>query len=269
MKIHGLQKMTLLDFPGKVACTVFLGGCDFRCQYCHNFELVDGSAAPIMDEEELFSFLEKRKGILDGVCVTGGEPCLREDLHDFIRKIKSLGFQVKLDTNGNHPDMVKELVDAGLLDYVAMDIKNCPEKYAMTVGVSQDRLNYSSEHEIDQMHGNSMIQNPSYLSNNIDPEFGMLEKEFSLKSIRQTVSLLLESPINYEFRTTVVEEYHTEEDFQKIGQWISGAKKYFLQQYTPRDTVPDGTLTSPSRETMEKYLSVVKEYVPTAEIRGV
>lgn len=244
MKIHGLQKMTLLDFPGNVACTVFLGGCDFRCPYCHNFELVDGSAEPIMEEEEFFAFLEKRKGILDGVCVTGGEPCLRKDLPDFIRRIKFLGYKVKLDTNGNHPDMVKELVDAGLIDYVAMDIKNSPEKYPMTAGLSQS-YNYQ------------------------DAVLGAQSTRFDIEHVRQTVALLLESRVDYEFRTTVVGEYHDEADFKAIGQWIGGAKKYFLQQYTPRDTVPDRTLTSPSRETMEKYVSILKEYVPTAEIRGV
>ena len=244
MLIHGLQKMTLLDFPGNVACTVFLGGCDFRCPYCHNFELVDGSAAPIMEDEEFFAFLEKRKGILDGVCVTGGEPCLRGDLPDFIRRIKSLGYKVKLDTNGGHPGMVKELISAGLVDYVAMDIKNSPEKYPMTVGLLS-----------------------SY--NNQDAVLEAQRFPLDIEAIRQTVALLLENRVDYEFRTTVVGEYHDEADFITIGQWIRGAKKYFLQQYTPRDTVPDRTLTSPSRESLEKYVSILKEYVPAAEIRGV
>ncbi|WP_029233158.1 anaerobic ribonucleoside-triphosphate reductase activating protein [Butyrivibrio sp. VCB2006] len=229
MKIHGLQKMTLLDYPGLVACTVFLGGCDFRCQFCHNYELVDGSAEPVMEEEEFYSFLSKRVGVLDGVCVTGGEPCLRPELPEFIRRIKDMGFKVKLDTNGGHPDMVKELLDAGLIDYVAMDIKNSPDKYAMTIGC----------------------------------EF------FNLNPINRTVSLLLENRIDYEFRTTVVEQYHAETDFHEIGKWISGAKNYFLQQYVPRDTVPDCTLEAPSRETMENYVNIAREYVPTAKIRGV
>lgn len=237
MQIHGLQKMTLLDFPGNVACTIFLGGCDFRCPYCHNFELVDGSAEPIMDEGELFSFLEKRKGVLDGVCITGGEPCLRQDLPDFIRRIKALGYKIKLDTNGAHPDMVKELMDAQLIDYVAMDIKNCPEKYAITAGLTK-RANSD------------------------------LNKRFSIEAVEQTASLLLEGRIDYEFRTTVVERYHTEADFHEIGKWITGAKKYFLQQYVPRDTVPDCTLTAPSRETMEKFIKIVRQYVPSAELRG-
>ena len=128
MKIYGLQKMTLLDFPGRVACTVFLGLCDFRCPYCHNFELVDGTARPVMDEEELLAFLQKRQGLLDGVAVTGGEPCLHRDLPELLRRIRALGFAVKLDTNGFHPQMLRLLLEEGLVDYVAMDIKNSPEK---------------------------------------------------------------------------------------------------------------------------------------------
>ncbi len=229
MKIHGLQKMTLLDYPGHVACTVFLGGCDFRCRFCHNYELVDGSAEPVMEEDELFDFLSKRRGILDGVCVTGGEPCLRPNLPDFIRKIKEMGYKVKLDTNGGNPDMVKELMDAGLIDYVAMDIKNSPAKYAMTAGLDK----------------------------------------VDLERIGQTIALLLEGRIDYEFRTTVVEQFHDEADFEEIGKWICGTSKYFLQQYVARDTVPDCSLEAPSRETIEKYVNIVRRYVPTAEIRGV
>ena len=130
MKIHGLQKMTLLDFPGRVACTVFTGMCDFRCPFCHNYELVDGSAPAVMEEEELFSFLKKRQGLLDGVAVTGGEPCLHRDLPDFLSRIRDLDFAVKLDTNGNHPEILRQVLERDLADYVAMDIKNRPGKYA-------------------------------------------------------------------------------------------------------------------------------------------
>ena len=228
MVIHGLQKMTLLDYPGHVACTVFLGGCDFRCQFCHNYELVDGSAEPVMTDEDFFAFLSKRVGILDGVCVTGGEPCLRAELPGFIRRIKDMGFLVKLDTNGGHPDMVKELINAKLIDYIAMDIKNSPDKYAMTAGL----------------------------------------KSIDIERIKQTIGLLMGNVVEYEFRTTVVEQYHSEENFEEIGKWICGAKKYFLQQYVARDTVPNCFLEAPSRETMEKYIKIVRQYVPAAEIRG-
>ena len=135
MTIHGLQKMTLLDFPGRVACTVFLGGCDFRCPFCHNFELADGSARPVMDEDELLGFLQKRRGLLDGVAITGGEPCLHPGLPALMGRMKALGFAVKLDTNGRHPDRLAEILGEDLADYVAMDIKNSPEKYARTAGV--------------------------------------------------------------------------------------------------------------------------------------
>ena len=134
MKIHGLQKMTLLDFPGRVACTVFLGQCDFRCPYCHNFELVTGEAPPVMSEEELLAFLRKRRGLLDGVAITGGEPCLHPGLYDLLGRIREMGYATKLDTNGNHPELLHRILDAGLADYVAMDIKNSPEKYAVTIG---------------------------------------------------------------------------------------------------------------------------------------
>ena len=129
--------MTLLDFPGHVACTVFTGGCDLRCPFCHNFELVDGTAPSIMDETELIDFLKKRRGLLDGVAFTGGEPCLQRDLPGLMRKVREMGYKVKLDTNGNHPDMLRAMIEEGLVDYVAMDIQHCPDKYAVTSGLAK------------------------------------------------------------------------------------------------------------------------------------
>ena len=229
MKIHGLQKMTLLDFPGHVACTVFLGGCDFRCPFCHNFELADGTANPVMEEEELLSFLEKRKGLLDGVAFTGGEPLLHKDLPELMRKIRDMGFSVKLDTNGNHPKLLKEILNEGLVDYVAMDIKNSPEKYAKTAGVDT----------------------------------------IDLSLIKESISLLMNSKIDYEFRTTVVREFHEKDDFRKMGEMIRGAKQYFLQAFTDRDTVPFEGLSAPEKEEMEAFLNVSVEYVQKAALRGV
>ena len=229
MKIHGLQKMTLLDFPGHVACTVFLGGCDFRCPFCHNFELVDGSEKPIMDEEELISFLESRTALLDGVAITGGEPCLHGDLPELIKKIRAIGYPVKLDTNGNHPEMLKQLIDERLVDYVAMDIKNCEEKYALTCGL--DTLD--------------------------------------MKPIKQSIWVLLNSEIDYEFRTTVIREFHEEEDFHKIGEMIKGAKAYFLQRFTDRDSVPYGNLTSPHPDEMRSFAQIAQKYVQNTSLRGV
>lgn len=229
MKIHGLQKMTLLDFPGHVACTVFFGGCDLRCPFCHNFELVDGTAEPVMTVEELLSFLNKRQGLLDGVAFTGGEPCLQKDLPELLETIKGMGYKIKLDTNGNHPDMLEKLLELHLVDYVAMDIKNSPEQYARTVGL----------------------------------------KEIDLTNIRRSVCMLLEDRVDYEFRTTVVEQFHEEKDFEAIGQMIQGAKRYFLQAFTDRDSVPFGNLSAPSKEAMLRYAEIAGKYVQDVQIRGV
>ena len=228
MKLYGLQKMTLLDFPGHVACTVFLNGCDLRCPFCHNFELVDGTAKPIMDEEEFLVFLAKRKGLLDGVAFTGGEPCLHSGLPSLMRRIREMGFAVKLDTNGCHPDMLEAILKEGLIDYAAMDIKNSPEKYAVTCGL----------------------------------------ESMDLAPIRRSISLLQNSGIDFEFRTTVIEQFHQAEDFEAIGKMIQGAKKYFLQAFTDRDTVPYGGLYAPSREAMEAYRDIMLKYTDVAEIRG-
>lgn len=230
MNIQGLQKMTLLDFPEHVACTVFLGGCDFRCQFCHNYELVEGVMPAAMSEEEFFEFLDKRHGLLDGVAITGGEPCLRPDLPEFIKKINDAGYPVKLDTNGNHPDVLKKLLDEKLVAYVAMDIKNSPKKYAVTIG---------------------------------------LDETFDLANVRESISLLLNSDIDYEFRTTVISQYQDENDFREIGEWIGGAKNYFLQGFTDRDAVPDHSLSAPTAEEMIKYRDIAKEFVNFAAIRGV
>ena len=229
MKIYGLQKMTLLDFPGRVACTVFLGLCDFRCPYCHNFELVDGTAVPLMEEEALFSFLSKRKGLLSGVAVTGGEPTIHADLPEFLRRIRSLGFPVKLDTNGYHPDMLRRLLEEKLIDYAAMDIKNSPEKYASTAG----------------------------------------RETLDLSPVRESIALLMGSGTDYEFRTTVVKEFHEQRDFEEIGKMIEGAGKYFLQSFTDRDSVPFGGLSAASKEEMLLYADTARKYVRQVSLRGV
>ena len=239
MKIHGLQKMTLLDFPGRVACTVFLGGCDLRCPYCHNYELATGQVPPVMEEEELFSFLSKRKGLLDGVAITGGEPCLHRDLSDFIALIRELGFAVKLDTNGTHPAVLREVLERGLVDYVAMDIKNSPEKYAVTAG----------------------LEGPDFKKLNLPP--------LNQAPIRESVELLKNSGIEYEFRTTVVDELHEVPDCEEIGKWIEGARHYYLQCFTDRDTVPFEGLSAPSKEKLEACADVVRKYVKDVQIRGV
>ena len=229
MKIHGLQKMTLLDFPGRVACTVFLGGCDMRCPFCHNAELIDGTAPAVMDDTELLAFLKKRQGLLEGVAVTGGEPLLRgEELVTLAERIRDLGYPLKLDTNGTHPDRLARLTEAGLVSYVAMDIKNDPDRYAAASGLETIDLN----------------------------------------PIRESVSLLMNGKTEYEFRTTTVAELHDGESFRKIGEWIRGAKRYYLQKFTDRDTVPFGGFHAPSDGKMREYLEIVRKFVPAAELRG-
>lgn len=229
MKLHGLQKMTLLDFPEHVACTVFLGGCDFRCPFCHNFELADGSAKAVMTDDDFFKFLSGRKGLLDGVAITGGEPCMHKELPAFLAKIKELGFAVKLDTNGYHPETLENILENELCDYVAMDIKNSPAKYAETCGI----------------------------------------KEIDISVIKKSIGLVMKKAKDYEFRTTVVKEFHSEEDFEEIGKMIKGGGRYFLQAFTDRDTVPFGNLHAPSRDELEKYAAIARKYVSKAEVRGV
>ena len=229
MNIQGLQKMTLLDFPGRVACTVFLGGCDFRCPFCHNGELLDGTAETLMTDRELLAFLEKRKGLLDGVAFTGGEPTLRPDLPALMAEIRAMGFAVKLDTNGNHPDALRRILGEGLVDYVAMDVKNSPERYGETIGIP----------------------------------------DFDVSNIEKSLTLLKMSGVDYELRTTVVKEFHDEDSFRAIGPWIAGAKRYFLQCFTDRDTVPRQGLHAPEKDELERFADIVRPYVQEISLRGV
>ena len=229
MKIHGLQKMTLLDFPGKVACTVFLGGCDLRCPFCHNSELLDASAPAEMDDAQFLAFLAKRKGLLDGVAITGGEPLLRRDLPELMAKIRELGFAVKLDTNGTHPQALRRILDEKLADYIAMDIKNSPDRYAETVGVPG----------------------------------------FEIAPVLESVSLLKAGSTAFEFRTTCVAQLHDDASFEAIARWIAGAPRYFLQAFTDRDTVIFDGLSAPDDQTMRRWAELVRPFVQQVELRGV
>ena len=229
MEIHGLQKLTLLDYPGKVACTVFLGGCNLRCPFCHNGELVLDPGPALMGPEELLTFLDRRRGLLDGVCITGGEPLLRPDLPRLLEAVKEKGFLLKLDTNGGFPQALEGMIARGLVDYVAMDIKNSPERYPETVGVPG----------------------------------------LDLAPYRESAALLLEGKVDYEFRTTVVRELHDEASFRAIGPWLKGARRYFLQAFVDRDTVLSPGLHPCSREEMEAFAAIVRPYIPQVELRGV
>ncbi len=237
MLILGLNKTTLLDYPEHVAATVFTGGCNFRCPYCHNRELVLKSSSLIsssISETALFSFLEKRRGILTGVCITGGEPTLQPDLPEFIRQIKALGYLVKLDTNGTNPDMLKFLIHAGLIDYCALDVKNSPDKYNVTVGV---------------------------VSNNL---------KFDLSTVKESIQFLIhQSTISYEFRTTIVQELHSEVDMRAICQWIIGAQTYFLQSYTDSEGVLCKGFHAHSKETLQTFVTLCREYIPNTTLRGI
>lgn len=216
MIIQGLQKLTVLDFPGQVACIVFTAGCSFRCPFCHNATLVKAEGDNI-SEEEVLAYLKKRQGILDGVVITGGEPTIQKDLKAFIIKIKNLGYKVKLDTNGYHPEVLEDLLNDGLVDYVAMDIKNSKDKYAVTVGLQ-----------------------------NID-----------ILRIERSVELLKNCNIPYEFRTTTMEELHSEEDIKSIAEWLKGAKKYFLQSFKDSGDILCGTFTPLDDAKMQDFKQIL------------
>ena len=228
MHIGGFQKMTMLDFPGKVACTVFTHACNLRCPFCHNAALVVGEYTPV-SEEEILAYLAKRRGILDGVCITGGEPLLQKDIRAFIERVRALGLAVKLDTNGTYPDKLRELIDAGLLDYVAMDVKNSPARYAETVGLPT----------------------------------------LDLAPIEESVRILKENRVPYEFRTTVVRELHTAEDMKEIGAWLAGADRYFLQQFTDSGALLGEGYTAHDPDTLKTFADIVSPYIPTVATRGI
>ena len=219
----------MVDFDGKIACTVFTGGCNFRCPFCHNAPLVVGNLkSQQIDESEVFDYLQKRKGLVDAVCVTGGEPTLQPDLCDFLAKVRSMGYATKLDTNGLRPDVLKAVLDDKLVDYVAMDVKNSPEKYAHTIGVQ-----------------------------NVD-----------MSKILNSIQLLKDSGIDFEFRTTLIKEFHTSDDVQKIAYLVSGAPRYFLQKYNDNDgCIAHGYTPVPKAEA-ESYKAFFADKVGIVSLRG-
>lgn len=230
MSIHGLNKLTLLDYPGKVAATIFLGSCNFRCPFCHNRDLVlNPMGQPVIETDEVLKFLRKRQGILDGVCITGGEPSLYSGLEDLIRQIRDLGFSIKLDTNGFRPAVLKDLVSKNLLDMVAMDIKSSPEGYSRATGI--DCLD--------------------------------------LAPIRESVRFLMGGHVPYEFRTTVVKELHDRKTFEDISQWIGGCDAYYLQAYKDSDTVIHRGFHANTKEELDKYRQLLLKTIPVVGIRGI
>ena len=229
MHIHGLQKLSMVDFPGKIAATVFTGGCNLRCPFCHNALLVTRlSESPRMEEAEVLKFLRSRKGLLDGVVLTGGEPLLQTGAMDFLAAVRDMGFAVKLDTNGCYPQLLARILEQKLVDYVAMDIKNSKEKYGITVGLPK----------------------------------------FDISPVEESIRLLLDGATDYEFRTTVTQELHTSEDILAIGQWIKGAKHYYLQNFEDSGNLICGSFTGFSEEQIRAFASQAAPYVGYIGVRG-
>lgn len=231
MKICGLQKLSLLDFPGRLCATVFTGGCNLRCPFCHNALLVERTdECTEYGKEEIYDFLRTRSGKLDGVCLTGGEPLVNDtaELLSFLRSIKELGFKTKLDTNGFFPEKLRALIGAGALDYVAMDIKNSLKKYGMTVGV----------------------------------------EKINTAPVGESVRLLMGGTLPFEFRTTLVRELHAKEDLLEISRWIAGAPRYFLQGFSDSGDLLGSGFSSFSKEEMLAFKELVAQNVPSVQIRG-
>lgn len=229
MTINGMQKLTLLDYPGNVACLIFTQGCNFRCPFCYNSGLLDmNNNCEKIDEKEVFKYLEKRKGLLDGVCISGGEPLLQKDIEDFIRKVKDLGYKVKLDTNGSSPKKLKQLIEDGLIDYVAMDIKN-------------DFLNY------DKTAG---------MCTNID-------------NIKKSIEIIENSNIEYEFRTTIVKQFHDVGKLEKIIQYIGPNARYYIQNYQDCSSVLQRGLNGFDNEELLNIKNTLGVKYPNLVVRGV
>lgn len=229
MLIKGFQKLTLLDFPGRTACTVFTGGCNLRCPFCHNALLVTEMDDDRFEEEEIFEHLERRKKVLDGIAITGGEPLLQKDIERFLYELKDTGIAVKLDTNGCYPEKLEGILELGLADYVAMDIKNSPQKYGVTVGV----------------------------------------ENFDISPINSSIELIKNSGVDYEFRTTVTENFHTVDDVEEIAKWIQGAKHYYLQNFVDSGNLIDSNCKGVRKEIMYEMLEKARKYIPGAELRGI
>ncbi|MBQ3202318.1 MAG: anaerobic ribonucleoside-triphosphate reductase activating protein [Clostridia bacterium] len=228
MNVQGYQKLTLLDYPGRTACTVFTGGCNLRCPFCHNAGLVRTPLAGPNLTDEVLEYLQKRRGILDGVCVTGGEPLLQPDLEGFLRKVKEIGYAVKLDTNGMLPQRLAALLATKLVDYVAMDIKSSPDGYAAATGTDAD-----------------------------------------VSAVTDSLSILRQSGIPFELRTTAVRGIHTEADFAAIGEWLGEVPAYFIQRFVDSGQLLGEGFDAFSPEEMERLLTTVRKHIPTAQLRGV
>lgn len=229
MVIQCIKKFSLLDYPGKVACTVYTAGCNFRCTYCYNSPLVinthENKDIPL---DDICQYLRNCKGLLDGVCLTGGEPMIQHGIEDFLSSVRELGYEVRLETNGSFPEKLRRIVSEGLVSYVALDIKNSRESYGKTVGI----------------------------------------EGYDVGNVCKSVEYLLSGDVPYEFSTTVVLEFHQRSDFEAIGRWIAGAKRYYLQRFVNSDSVIRGGLHRYNESIMNQALEIVRENVPSARLRG-
>ena len=229
MRICGLQKLSMVDYPGKLAATVFTGGCNLRCPFCHNALLVTRlGESPTITEEEVLSFLSSRRGLLDAMVLSGGEPLIQPDAADFLEKVRNLGFSIKLDTNGCYPDALQAILDRKLVDYVAMDIKNRPEKYAQAVGI----------------------------------------QGFSIENIEKSLALLRSSGIPYELRTTVVRQFHTPEDLEAIGLWLGNVPGFYLQNFQDSGNLIQSGLDGFSSEELRILAESAGKHMKNVRIRG-
>lgn len=229
MNIYGLTKTTLLDYPGLVASTIFVGNCNFQCPFCHNLRLVNNpSSYPLISEDELFSHIEKRRNIISGICVTGGEPTIQVDIIDFLIKLRKTGLKIKLDTNGYNPEVLEQIIEMNLIDYVAMDIKSGRDNYSIACG-----------------------------------------KNIKLSNIDSSIQIISESNIDFEFRTTCVKGIHNELDFVDIASWIPRRSKYYLQNYKSNDVINNESLSSFSKEELTKFLTISKMHIANTFLRGV
>lgn len=229
MKIAGIEKLSMVDFGGKLTCTLFTAGCNFRCPFCHNSSLVLPAANQTeLAHTQILDYLTKRRGMLDAVCITGGEPTLHTDLGGFLAKIKALGYPIKLDSNGTNPDMLQQLYADGLIDYVAMDIKNSPSKYPLTAGIQ-------------------------------DIDFG---------KIAASAAFLMSSGIDYEFRTTLISGHHTPQDIHCIGEWLRGAKLFYLQRFEDSENCLSTGLMPIPTDAAQDYVNILSGYVVKAMLRG-
>ncbi len=229
MHVCGLEKMSLVDYDGFVSATVFTGGCNFRCGFCHNSALVlSSNALPSIPQEDIFSYLQKRQGVLDAVCVSGGEPTLQKDLPLFLDKVKNLGYKIKLDTNGTAPNLIKSLYENGLVDYFAMDIKNDIEEYSSIIGID----------------------------------------DYDTKNVEKSVDFLLNNKAQYEFRTTLIKQFHKEDNIKNIAKWIKGADKYFLQKFKDSENCIKSHLSAVDDDTAVRFKELLLPFVPNTFLRG-